>query len=63
MKVPIAEDLERIRKKGYAIERKGFSILVAPKSLTHETADLVTFGKEINIDAELFEMIEQRALR
>jgi len=63
MKAGIAEDLEKIRKKGYAIEKKGFSILVAPKSLTQGTSDLVAFGKEIDADAELVEMLEHRALR
>ncbi len=63
MKAGIAEDLEKIKKKGYSIEKKGLSILVAPKSLTQQTSDLVAFGKEIDVDAELVEMIEHRVLR
>lgn len=55
--------LEEAKRQGYSVQKKGFSIILAPENFTRQTAGLVAFGQEIDVDAEIGDMIEHRGLK
>lgn len=52
-----------LEKHGYSVSVKGFITILEPKNLTEQTSGIVTFGRrEVDVDKEIGEMIEDRVL-
>jgi hypothetical protein len=51
---------EELEKQGYSVSIKGFITIVGPKNLTERTSGIITFGRKVDVDSEIGEMIEDR---
>jgi hypothetical protein len=51
-----------LEKQGYSVSIKGFITILEPKNLTEQTSGIITFGREVDVDKEIGEMIEDRVL-
>ena len=51
-----------LEKQGYSFSTRGFVTILEPKNLTEETSGIIQFKKEIDVDEEIGEMIEDRVL-
>ena len=49
---------EELEKQGYFVSIKGFITIVGPKNLTERTSGIITFGRKVDVDSEIGEMIE-----
>ena len=48
---------EELEKQGYSVSIKGFITIVGPKNLTERTSGIITFGRKVDVDSEIGEMI------
>lgn len=51
---------KELEEQGYSVSVRGFVTILEPKNLTKETSGIITFGKEVDVDKEIGEMIENR---
>ena len=51
-----------LEKQGYSVSVRGFITIVEPKNLTEQTSGIITFGRKVDVDKEIGEMIEDRGL-
>ena len=49
-----------LEKQGYSVSIKGFITIIGPKNLTERTSGIITFGRTVDVDSEIGEMIEDR---
>jgi len=49
-----------LEREGYSVSIRGFITILEPTDLTKETSGIITFNKQIDVDKEIGEMIEDR---
>ncbi len=54
---------KEFEKRGYSVFVRGFITILEPMDLTEQSSGIITFGKrEVDVDKEIGEMIEDRVL-
>ena len=51
---------KELEKQGYSVSVRGFITILEPKNLTEQTSGIITFGREVDVDKEIGEMVENK---